>query len=70
MEKLKIPKESAGVSKTFRIPEDVIEDMEILSKLKNHSLNRTTIYLLRFALNNLDLEDKNEIEIMKNNKKG
>lgn len=61
MEKLKIPTESKGISKTFRIPEDLIKDMEALSGIKKQSLNRITIYLLKFSLENLDIEDKEEI---------
>lgn len=68
MEKLKIPKESKGISKTFRIPENLIEDMEALSEIKKQSLNRISIYLLRFSLENLNIEDKEEILKVKRKK--
>ena len=69
MESLKIPQSHVGVSKTLRIPSDIIEDIESLSEIKNKSLNQVTILLLKYALENLDIEDKKAIEIYKQSHK-
>lgn len=69
MESLKIPQSHAGVSKTLRIPSDIIDDIESLSEIKNKSLNQVTILLLKYALDNLDVEDKNAIKEFKNSRK-
>ena len=42
MDGLKIPKSHAGISKTLRLPADVVEDIEALSEIKNTSLNHMT----------------------------
>jgi hypothetical protein len=39
-----------------------------LSDIKNNSLNQITIILVKFALENLDSEDKKAIENYKKNK--
>ena len=62
MESLKIPQSHTGVSKTLRIPSDIIEDIEALAEIKNKSLNQVTILLVKYALDNLDIEDKRAIE--------
>ena len=62
MRKLKIPKNHSGVSKTLRLPENIVDDISILSDLKNISFNKTVIELLDFSLKNLDDEDKKLIE--------
>ncbi len=62
MESLKIPQSHAGVSKTLRIPEDIIKDIETLSEIKHTSLNQIVILLLKYALNNLDPEERKAIE--------
>ena len=67
MESLKIPQSHTGVSKTLRIPSDIIEDIEALSEIKNKSLNQVTILLIKYALDNLDVEDKRAIENYKKN---
>ena len=58
MKTLKIPESHIGVSKTFRIPFDIITDIEALSDIKNTSLNQITILLLKFALESLDDTEK------------
>lgn len=68
MDGLKIPKSHAGISKTLRLPADVVEDIEALSEIKNTSLNQITILLVRYALENLDAEDKKSIAEYKKNK--
>lgn len=58
MNKLKIPENHSGVSKTLRLPENIVEDIQNLANLKNLSFNRTIISLLEFSLDNLDEADK------------
>lgn len=58
MKKLKIPKNHSGVSKTLRLPENLVNDIQILSDLKNISFNKVVIELLDFSLDNLDSEDE------------
>jgi len=62
MESLKIPQSHVGVSKTLRLPADVVSKIEALSEIKNTSLNQITILLVKFALENLDESDKKAIE--------
>ena len=62
MRKLKIPKNHSGVSKTLRLPENIVDDISILSDLKNISFNKTVIELLEFSLKNLDDNDEKLIE--------
>lgn len=62
MNKLKIPENHSGVSKTLRLPENIVDDIQNLANLKNLSFNRIAISLLNFSLNNLDEKDKKEIE--------
>lgn len=59
MRKLKIPQNHSGISKTLRLPENLVNDVQILSDLKNISFNKTVIELLQFSLENLDSEDEN-----------
>ncbi len=58
MNKLKIPENHSGVSKTLRLPENIVEDVQNLADLKNLSFNKTIISLLEFSLENLDDKDK------------
>lgn len=62
MNKLKIPENHSGVSKTLRLPENIVEDIQHLANLKNLSFNKVVISLLEFSLNNLDEKDKKELE--------
>ena len=64
MNKLKIPENHSGVSKTLRLPENIVDDIQNLANLKNMSFNRITISLLEFSLNNLDEKDKEKLENM------
>lgn len=54
MNKLKIPENHSGISKTLRLPENIVEKVQTLANLKNLSFNRTIISLLEFSLENLD----------------
>ena len=62
MNKLKIPENHSGVSKTLRMPENIVEDIQNLANLKNLSFNKVVISLLEFSLNNLDEKDKEELQ--------
>ena len=58
MNKLKIPENHSGISKTLRLPEKIVDEVQNLADLKNLSFNRTIITLLEFSLDNLDEQDK------------
>lgn len=62
MNKLKISENHSGVSKTLRLPKNIVNDVQNLANLKNLSFNRVVISLLEFGLNNLDEKDKEELE--------
>lgn len=62
MNKLKIPESHSGISKTLRLPENIVDDVQNLANLKNLSFNRVVISLLEFGLNNLDEKDKENLE--------
>ena len=66
MNKLKIPENHSGISKTLRLPENIVEEVQSLANLKNLSFNKTIITLLEFSLENLDDADKKALK----NKKG
>ena len=67
MNKLRIPENHSGVSKTLRLPENIVNDIPNLANLKNLSFNKVVISLLEFSLHNLEEEDKEKIESLKNN---
>ena len=54
MEKLKIPENHSGISKTLRLPENIVDDIQNLANLKNLSFNKIVVSLLEFSLDNLD----------------
>ena len=58
MNKLKIPENHSGISKTLRLPEKIVDEVQNLADLKNLSFNRKIITLLEFSLDNLDEQDK------------
>ena len=64
MNKLKIPENHSGISKTLRLPDNVIDDVQNLADNKNLSFNRTVIALLKYSLENLDDTD---MELLKKN---
>lgn len=66
MNKLKIPENHSGVSKTLRLPENIVEDVQNLADLKKLSFNKTIISLLEFSLDNLDSDDKATLENKRN----
>ena len=62
MNRLKIPENHSGVSKTLRLPENIVVDIQNLANLKNLSFNKIVISLLEFSLDNLDENDKKELQ--------
>ena len=66
MNSLKIPENHSGISKTLRLPEDIVEEIQNLANLKNLSFNKTIISLLNYSLYNIDENDKLALENMKN----
>ena len=62
MTKLRIPKNHSGMSKTLRLPENIVDDVQNLANLKNLSFNRTVVTLLKFSLDNLDENDRADLK--------
>ena len=62
MNKLRIPKNHSGISKTLRLPENIVDDVQNLANLKNLSFNRTVVTLLQFSLDNLDENDRADLK--------
>lgn len=54
----KIQKGYDSVSKSFRLPAELVEQLEQLAYKNNLSLNQLVIQCLRFALDNLEKEEK------------
>lgn len=65
MNKLKIPENHSGISKTLRLPENIVDDIQKLANIKNLSFNRVVISLLEFSLNNLEEKDREELQRLK-----
>ena len=65
MNKLKIPENHSGISKTLRLPENIVEDIQNLANIKNLSFNKIVISLLEFSLNNLDEKDRKKLDELK-----
>lgn len=67
MDKLNILKNQSGVSKTLRLPEDIVQDVQHLSEMKNLSFNKIVIILLSFSLHNLDEVDRSVLDKFRKN---
>ena len=65
MNKLKIPENHSGISKTLRLPENIVEEIQNLANIKNLSFNKIVISLLEFSLNNLDEKDREKLYELK-----
>ena len=65
MESLKIEESYKGESITLRLPKNELDDIKNLAKIKNTSVNKIMTYFVKFSLNYLDLEDKNELKKMR-----
>lgn len=55
----KIQKGYDSVSKTFRLPVELVEQLDKLAYENNLSLNQLVIQCLNFALDNLDRSEEN-----------
>lgn len=58
----KIQKGYTYVTKTFRLPEEVVEKLDKLAYENNLSLNQLVIQCLKYALNDLEHEDNTKIK--------
>ena len=65
MNKLRIPQNHSGVSKTLRLPENIVDDVQNLANLKNLSFNKIVISLLEFGLSNLDEKDYEKLKTLR-----
>lgn len=61
MKKLRIPENHSGVSKTLRLPEDIVDEIQKISDKKNLSFNKVVIEFLKFGLENFE-DDNNSAE--------
>ena len=61
MKKLRIPENHSGVSKTLRLPEDIVDEIQKISDKKNFSFNKVVIEFLKFGLENFE-DDNNSNE--------
>lgn len=61
MKKLRIPENHSGVSKTLRLPEDIVDEIQKISDKKNLSFNKVVIEFLKFGLDNFE-DDNNSGE--------
>ena len=46
MNKLKIPENHSGVSKTLRLPENIVEDIQNLANIKNLSFDNNNFFII------------------------
>ena len=54
-------KKSEYVNKTFRLPIELVQKLEILAQNKNVSLNNLVIQCCEYALENIDDSDNNSL---------
>lgn len=60
MKKLKIPENHSGVSKTLRLPEDIVDEIQKIADKKNLSFNKVVIEFLKFGLENFEDDNNSE----------
>lgn len=58
----KIQKGYDSTSKSFRIPDELLEQLEALAAKNKISLNQLVIQCLRYAISNLDTSEEDETE--------
>ena len=56
---LEIEKGHESVNKTFRIPVDIVAELENLASINNTSVNKVVIQCLEYALANIAQPDNN-----------
>lgn len=57
---LELTKGFDSVNKTFRIPVDIVEKLELLAGEYNTSMNKIVVQCLQYALDNLETEEGSE----------
>ena len=67
MKKLNIPVNHSGITKTLRLPENIVNKIQSLAVLKNTSFNRIVISLLEFGIENLIEADKKQMKTIEKN---
>lgn len=60
MKKLKIPENHSGISKTLRLPENIVDEIQKIADKKNLSFNKVVIEFLKFGLENFEDDNANE----------
>ncbi len=50
------------INKTFRFPEDMLHELEVLAQNNNISMNNLVIQCCRYALDNLSTDENAEKE--------
>lgn len=58
MKKLKIPENHSGITKTLRLPEDIVDNIQDIADKKNLSFNKVIIEFLKFGLENFEDEQE------------
>lgn len=58
MKKLKIPENHSGITKTLRLPEDIVDNIQEIADKKNLSFNKVIIEFLKFGLENFEDEEE------------
>lgn len=56
---LKIPKGYDSVSKTFRLPVELVQEMEKLASTNKISLNKLVVQCLKYAMENIEIAEEN-----------
>ena len=57
---LEIEKGYASVNKTFRIPANIVEQLERLAGENNTSVNKVVVQCLQYALDNISTETSDD----------
>ena len=57
---LEIEKGYASVNKTFRIPANIVEQLERLAGENNTSVNKVVVQCLQYALDNISTESSDD----------
>ena len=58
MNKLKIPENHSGITKTLRLPEDIVDNIQEIADKKNLSFNKVIIEFLKFGLENFEDDEE------------
>ena len=58
MKKLKIPENHSGITKTLRLPEDIVDNIQDIADKKNLSFNKVIIEFLKFGIENFEDEEE------------